>query len=836
VTDDFRVIPQSNGIDELVRVVNCIHDRIDSVGLPQNGGSTSSPSFSNAFGSTGIVLSEPGASYALPVASTFVLGGVKIGDGVDVGSDGTISVLHNGLSDLQDANGEVTGEHYHINAAQAETVYQLNLAGPPVVEGQQLIGHTDGSFHFGTTLLYSGVTSQPTYLDNGDGTVTVGDGVYSLYDNPNGTGVITSYPIAGNTFTLTDNSTNYIYADYNSGSPILKITTNRSDATSNNFTTVAPIFKVYRNGNNLDQLDLDETGNALSEKTLLRLLNTRQYERESGLAISDAGSQHFDVSAGVIWYAAQPISLEVFHSASNTAHQYAYNGSAWSYTSVSVYNNSQFQDTTGLSTLPAGKYAVNWIYRSISKTNKCFILLGTAAYNLNDATAAQPPGNVPNVISTTAMLVGKIIVAYGATTPTAVYSAFDVAYTSAASNGTVTSVGLSLPNMFNVTNSPVTTSGTLTATLASQTAKTFFAAPNGSAGTPSFRTIALADLSTALSTWTGSTAITSVGIVTAGTWNGTKIADAYINSATTWNGKQAAYTNLTSIGSLTNASGYLKNNGSGTFAYAIPSFSEITGQTSAAQYSAKSICANAMVNANTDNLCPNPNCNLPTPSGGWPTGAYEAAGLSSALGLPARIANASSAAGSVAQTVLGIVSAAPGDLFSASCAAYANSLVHCLLRVEFLDSNQTQIGADGTAWDAAPSQSPGWVVTKNVPTAAPIGTSYARLSFWAQTQSGAIRFSAWATQIYWRRMVDANVLVDGAVTPPKVSSATWASPGSIGSTTPNTGVFTSLSSTVHYLANTSEPSTPSDGGYLYVQNGALKYKGSSGTVTTLAPA
>ena len=105
MTDDFRVIPQSNGIDELVRVVNCIHDRIDSVGLSQNRGSTSSPSFSNAFGSTGIVLSEPGASYALPVASTFVLGGVKIGDGVDVGSDGTISVLHKDLSDLQDANG-----------------------------------------------------------------------------------------------------------------------------------------------------------------------------------------------------------------------------------------------------------------------------------------------------------------------------------------------------------------------------------------------------------------------------------------------------------------------------------------------------------------------------------------------------------------------------------------------------------------------------------------------------------------------------------------------------------------------------------------------------------
>ena len=39
-----------------------------------------------------------------------------------------------------------------------------------------------------------------------------------------------------------------------------------------------------------------------------------------------------------------------------------------------------------------------------------------------------------------------------------------------------------------------------------------------------------------------------------------------------------------------------------------------------------------------------------------------------------------------------------------------------------------------------------------------------------------------------------------------------------------------------YLANQTEPSTPSGGGVVYVEAGALKYKGSSGTVTTLAAA
>lgn len=66
--------------------------------------------------------------------------------------------------------------------------------------------------------------------------------------------------------------------------------------------------------------------------------------------------------------------------------------------------------------------------------------------------------------------------------------------TLATGSGTVTSVGLSLPNIFTVSNSPVTTSGILTATLASQTANRVFAAPNGSNGTPTFRTLVANDI------------------------------------------------------------------------------------------------------------------------------------------------------------------------------------------------------------------------------------------------------------------------------------------------------------------------------------------------------
>jgi len=58
-------------------------------------------------------------------------------------------------------------------------------------------------------------------------------------------------------------------------------------------------------------------------------------------------------------------------------------------------------------------------------------------------------------------------------------------------SGTVTSVGLSLPaSIFDVTGSPVTTSGTLTGTLDTQAANTVFAGPTGGgAATPTFRAL-----------------------------------------------------------------------------------------------------------------------------------------------------------------------------------------------------------------------------------------------------------------------------------------------------------------------------------------------------------
>ena len=61
--------------------------------------------------------------------------------------------------------------------------------------------------------------------------------------------------------------------------------------------------------------------------------------------------------------------------------------------------------------------------------------------------------------------------------------------------GSVTSVALALPSIMSVSGSPVTSSGTLTGTLTTQSVNTLFAGPNsGAAATPTFRALTTSDI------------------------------------------------------------------------------------------------------------------------------------------------------------------------------------------------------------------------------------------------------------------------------------------------------------------------------------------------------
>lgn len=97
-------------------------------------------------------------------------------------------------------------------------------------------------------------------------------------------------------------------------------------------------------------------------------------------------------------------------------------------------------------------------------------------------------------------------------------------------SGTVTSVALSMPAIFTVSGSPVTSSGTLTAALASQSANLVFAGPTtGSAAAPTFRSLVAADVPNL-----DAAKITTGTIATARLGSGTANSSTFLRGDQTW--------------------------------------------------------------------------------------------------------------------------------------------------------------------------------------------------------------------------------------------------------------------------------------------------------------
>ena len=120
-------------------------------------------------------------------------------------------------------------------------------------------------------------------------------------------------------------------------------------------------------------------------------------------------------------------------------------------------------------------------------------------------------------------------------------------------NGTVTSVDLSMPNIFSVSNNPVTSSGTLTVSLANQNANTVFSGPTtGSATTPAFRSLVAADIPSL-----DANKITTGTVATARLATGTASASTYLRGDQTWAS--------VSGGSPAGGGGSLQYNNAGSF-------------------------------------------------------------------------------------------------------------------------------------------------------------------------------------------------------------------------------------------------------------------------------
>jgi len=278
--------------------------------------------------------------------------------------------------------------------------------------------------------LSTGMVITPSYTDLSTGTIVIGNtGLYNLSKLPDAQGLIRTFEIDGSTLTLVDGVTNYIVADYNSGTPYIHNTT---DVTIINESTVIPMYTIFRSGTRLHLLPWQDLGLGLVNKIHQSIVKTQRYRRESGLNIGELPIRRVTLSSGIVWVGANNFNLPAFDSSANTMFfLYHTAPNVWSDPSLNrQYQNLYYDDNTGgLTALNPNDFVVNFIYRGIEVETESYIVAGTTRYvSLTAAQGSLPPASLPPIITSHAVLVGRIIVEKGVDTATQIDNAFDVAF------------------------------------------------------------------------------------------------------------------------------------------------------------------------------------------------------------------------------------------------------------------------------------------------------------------------------------------------------------------------------------------------------------------------
>ena len=279
----------------------------------------------------------------------------------------------------------------------------------------------------------SGKISGGNFRDNGDGTVEIGGG----------TGVIRASGATDieramffnwsedGALALTDDTTNYIYVKYNSGSPIVGATVTKSDCSNRDCILLG---KVFREGT---ELHLVEAGMLITEatKNILSYITQVNGEvvRASGFVVGEYGERYLTSTNGVLFAGITRITTTGINtSGADTFEYYYYDGDLgdgeWVVNDVSQIDNANWNDVaTGLDTLTSNRYGVHWVYGD--NDGHLMVVYGQGDYTLTNAEEAQPPSSLPNHVSEFGFLSAKIIVQEGKANLYAVKSAYDTVFT-----------------------------------------------------------------------------------------------------------------------------------------------------------------------------------------------------------------------------------------------------------------------------------------------------------------------------------------------------------------------------------------------------------------------
>jgi hypothetical protein len=260
------------------------------------------------------------------------------------------------------------------------------------------------------------ITGATAWTNNGDGSLTLPNLTVTIFDNPDWIAPLRLFNITGGTTGvdfpgLINNDTNYIYIDYNGGSPIYVVDTLDGAINDSN---VLRYLTVYRLNNFLHILEYGNEGAGLANKLNNRIIQTERIIRESGVELGLSASGVVTISEGLVWNGTNRININSVDSINDIFFSNYHVSGVWSFTtSNTTINNFYYDDGVDLVVASASKYLINWYYRGLEVNDHIYEVVSRNQYdNVSEAQLSKVPP-LPELITSHAFLVGRIIIEVG---------------------------------------------------------------------------------------------------------------------------------------------------------------------------------------------------------------------------------------------------------------------------------------------------------------------------------------------------------------------------------------------------------------------------------------
>jgi len=275
------------------------------------------------------------------------------------------------------------------------------------------------------TALGVGVNHGGLVTDNGDGTVAVstGSGFIRATDSDESRVYATDWPAVAS-LALTDNAINYVFVEYNAGTPEVAV----SLTLPTDLNTNLLLSGISRAGTFLHPTPYRYIESNLAREVNRRLYNVDGTTHASGAAPSETGTLNFAFTEGEFYLGLNrgTFTAEDTSVASTFLDFYRDGVGGWTLSGGNTAIDAlQYDDGSGaLATLSTNRYGVHWVYIS-PWDQDIYVIYGRGNYTGTQAQTATPPGDLPEQIDGWhGILAAKIVVRKSATTFTSIESAF----------------------------------------------------------------------------------------------------------------------------------------------------------------------------------------------------------------------------------------------------------------------------------------------------------------------------------------------------------------------------------------------------------------------------